>query len=236
MFSPSGGILYHLRAWRRQRLWRSFTVEVAEWLRDWPLRRDHLLLIGPSAGYTLPLAWLNSFARIDAYDIDPFAGWLLKRRLPKAKFHRADMFWQNGALSTAPLKEALAFHRRAHPGATVCTLFSNVLGQVRLERAVTDPEWDRFLVELRQTLTELPWASYHDLYTVEPLTYQEHLALGNCLRGLQDPSQIKQIKWTKPFELLDHTTGGRWTEGLQKTRMIWSLHRKSLHIIEAVRK
>lgn len=63
--SPSGGLTYHLRALRwRRRLWAPFRAQVAAWLAAWQPPCSELLLLGPSAGYTLDPAFLSRFAAI----------------------------------------------------------------------------------------------------------------------------------------------------------------------------
>lgn len=81
--SPSGGLTYHLRALRwRRRLWTPFRAQVAAWLAAWQPPCSELLLLGPSAGYTLDPAFLSRFAAIHAVEPDPLAHWLLRRRFP----------------------------------------------------------------------------------------------------------------------------------------------------------
>ncbi|MGL4407279.1 MAG: hypothetical protein ACRCTU_02685, partial [Zoogloea sp.] len=56
--STSGGLVYHLRAWRARRQWAAFHAQVAAWLAAWMPERHRLVLVGPSAGYALPLGFL----------------------------------------------------------------------------------------------------------------------------------------------------------------------------------
>lgn len=201
IFRPSGGLLYHLRAWRERRNWRGFAQDLERWLADWNPPRAHLMLVGPSAGYTLPTNWLRDFARITAYDLDPLAPKLFARNHPgvNVSFHRADAFGRGRALSLVPLREALF----EHPDATV--LFSNVLGQLLLEKKASETEWLTFLGDLRKLLADRAWASYHDLFTHE--------------RG----------------EVIDHLLDGDWKRGLASRRFTWALTARSRHEVEGVR-
>ena len=62
LVSPTGGLIYHWRAWRyRRSLWRPFIEPLAIWLADWTPAERALLLVGPSAGYCLPAALLERF-------------------------------------------------------------------------------------------------------------------------------------------------------------------------------
>src|SRR4051794_9109699 len=96
IFRPSGGALYHWRAFRRRHAWRDFNREIEDWLNAWDCPREHLILIGPSGGYTLPTAWLKSFSNISAYDLDPLAPlfFRLRHRGVKVEFRRQDIFWR----------------------------------------------------------------------------------------------------------------------------------------------
>lgn len=180
IFRPSGGLLYHWRALRSRSRWQAFAVEIEDWLSAWNPPRAHLLLIGPSAGYTLPSRWLESFARVTAYDTDPLASFFFRRRHPSAnaEFKRTDVFWNGGRLSAGVLKRELAKHPQA------CVLFSNVLGQLLLEGTASEDEWLAFLRELRGTLNGRVWASYHDIFTHEDGEVIDHLLTGEWREGL----------------------------------------------------
>lgn len=180
LIRPSGGLYYHLRAWRHGRLWQPFRDRLAEWLNAWNCPREELILLGPSAGYSLPDFWLKTFKRIEAFDLDPLAGPLFRRQHPNVSvhFHRVNLFWQDGKLSTQPLKELLA----AHPRAAV--LFCNVLGQVLLEGRASEDEWTAFLRRLREVLNSQSWASYHDVLTVEGSSAIDHLLEGEWVQDL----------------------------------------------------
>jgi hypothetical protein len=180
IFRPSGGLHYHWRALRRRNAWRPFARAVENWLAAWSCPRNELVLIGPSAGYTLPTAWLKSFDRVIAYDLDPLAPWIFRRRHRgvRARFERRDVFWRDGRLSTDALSDIL----RRHGKATI--LFTNVLGQVLLEGQADEQEWKTFLKELRLRLHGRAWASYHDTFTHENGEIIDHLLTGDWSRGL----------------------------------------------------
>lgn len=181
LFRPSGGLVYHWRALKNGRRWRTFRRDVAQWLDFWDCSKEHLVLIGPSGGHTLPTKWLRSFQKIDAYDLDPLAKFFfqLRHRHPALTFHQKDMFWREGRLSLAPMQEVLAEHPRAS------VLFCNVLGQVLLERPAEESHWYQFLKELRQLLNGRSWASFHDMYSKEKgFAEIDHLTNGSWLDGL----------------------------------------------------
>ena len=201
-FRPSGGLIYHWRAWRHRARWREFRDEVAAWLEEWPRTSDELLLIGPSAGYTLPTAWLRQFRVIHAFDLDPMAPFFFRRQHPgvNVKFHREDVFWDGEEFNTERLRPLL----RAHPDAMI--LLSNVLGQLLLEHVVPDRAWDGFLRDLRSSLIGRDWASYHDLYTHEDGEVIDHLTGGEWKDGLD----TRQFRWElsdKSMHLIEGVRG-----------------------------
>lgn len=186
LIRPSGGLYYHARAWLNGGRWRPFKNELAEWLESWPCPRNELILIGPSAGYTLPTPWLGRFGRITAFDLDPLAGPLFRRRhRTAADFHRVDLFWSEGRLSLRPLSELL----ERTPGATI--LFCNVLGQVLLEGRASEEEWAAFLRGLREKLRGRAWASYHDVRSSDGHMAIDHLTAGDWVNGLP----VRHMLW-----------------------------------------
>lgn len=208
IFRPSGGVLYHWRAWRRRAHWQPFVNDLEKWLTQWNAahltksvqKNSELILIGPSAGYTLPHPWLKRFSKITAYDLDPLAPLLFRRVHPgvTVMFKRKDAFWKDGRLSIEPLQKLLT----AHPHAAI--LFSNVLGQLLLEGTADETQWLKFLGTLREALNGRAWASYHDLYTHED------------------------------GEVIDHLLSGDWKQGLPTSEFRWPLTARSLHILEGV--
>ena len=241
-FRPSGGALYHLRALRRQRNWAPFSSHLARWVVDaittWLAARwldgwgaqPQLILIGPSAGYTLPSPWICRFSSILAYDLDPLAPWLFSRRhnLAQIEFKRQDLFWEKGELSMQALDEILI----AHPRATV--LFCNVLGQIPLEGHASEEQWNSFLTRLRSRLDGFQWASYHDLYSVTPLPLEQH---DRVVLEFARTGDIRQAlrHLPKKLEVTDHLMCGNWSAGLEKAWFPWSLSRNCLHVIEGIK-
>ncbi|MGZ3724055.1 MAG: hypothetical protein ACXVA9_14025 [Bdellovibrionales bacterium] len=229
MFRPSGGVLYHLRALRSRTRWRTFTDDLEKWLFNWRKPGGTLLLVGPSGGYTLSTKWLRGFDEIHAFDIDPLAAWFFGMRHPgvHAHFHRQDLFWRDGRLSTLAVESAL----QAHPKASV--LFCNVLGQLPLENRIPDGDMERYLKQLRASLQGSTWASYHDLYTVEPLPAANHEKVERAFRVGADITA--GVAGVPRLEIVDHTLAGDWGKGLQSERLSWPLTSRSLHLIEALK-
>jgi hypothetical protein len=156
--SGTGGFHWHLQAKMSLPRWETTQTAIAQFLTCIDPGSDHLLLLGGSAGWMMPPAWLQRFRRIDAYDIDPLAPPLFKWRHGKAleaqgvdiQFHRLD------AIASLP---ALL---RSHPKA--CLWFDNVLGQVRY-RLGDEEVAERQLGQLQHMLQGRHWGSLHDMYS-----------------------------------------------------------------------
>lgn len=74
LLTPSGGLVYHLRAWRyRAGLWAPFRQAVETWLASALLGPGELVLVGPSGGHCLPEVVLRRFERIVVLEPDPLA-------------------------------------------------------------------------------------------------------------------------------------------------------------------
>src|SRR5438067_1928170 len=138
--SYSGGTFYHLKAaLYSHALWDSHRQGVARFLKEWSPKEKVLVLIGPSAGYSLPTDFLSQFESIIAYEPDPVARLIFERRTglkPRWKGHYL-------------LEENL-------PGGAV--LISNLLGQLEIDVAEFKPR-------LLRQLSGREFASYHDIFS-----------------------------------------------------------------------
>ena len=151
--AASGGLVWHWRALRaRNTLWRPFRENLAEWLEAWRPAASRLILVGPSAGWTLPASLLARFDEVVALEPDPLARALLRHRFAGARlvFSRLDLFAPGG----------LAALRQLFPGHAL--LFCNVLGQLSPE-----PGAQAWCETLRHSLADYCWASWHDLASSE---------------------------------------------------------------------
>jgi hypothetical protein len=149
LFHDSGGLVYHLRAWRwRDTLWRAYHAQVAAWLRAWRPRARHLVLIGPSGGYALSTEFLARFAAVTALEPDPLARIILRHRFPGVAWRFA-----------GPLADPADLPAE-HPDAAF--LFCNLLGQAW--RVAPMPDWQ---VRLEAALRGREWASFHDVASTD---------------------------------------------------------------------
>lgn len=142
----SGGFFYHLRALRfKSRYWGSHLEGTARFLAKWNPRSKSILLVGPSAGYSLPKGWLSRFETILAYEPDPIARFMFERR------HGVRPHW---IPKRFPFQSAEPLGELPEPVGAV--LFCNILGQIVI------PNPGRFGPILRAALEGREWASYHD--------------------------------------------------------------------------
>jgi len=142
----SGGIFYHLRALRfRKALWESHRQGVAAFLKAWNPQARSIILIGTSAGYSIPAGWLGRFEKVIAWDPDPVARVLFER------IHGIKPDWVRRKF---PFSSADPMRELPRDGSAI--LFCNVLGQIEI------PSTRRLQKSLELHLEGREWASYHD--------------------------------------------------------------------------
>jgi hypothetical protein len=210
LLHPSGGLGYHLRAWRHaDGLWRSFRRTVAGWLADWAPPTDHLVLIGPSAGYSLDDAFLARFSRITALEPDPLARWLFRRRFPGTRID-----WAGALDDPAQLP-------RRHPDAAY--LFCNLLGQT-LQGSRTG-----WAATITDALAGQHWASYHEIVSTRqpplrlaPLDLDRLVPLEDLLARVWPGGEL---------EVVDHDTYGLCPDAPRRYA-IWPLAAGQFHLVE----
>ncbi len=171
LVNGAGGLAYHLTALRfRRTLWQPYHAQVADVLALWAPPQRALVVIGPSAGWNLPAAFLARFDTVTAIEPDPLARWLLRRRFAKVhwQFDANDYFTPHGPLPWRDNLDRL-FARYPHQA----LLFSEFLGQllglypdaVATERdgaLVTTPAFDAWRGHLRAHLQARTFCTLHD--------------------------------------------------------------------------
>ncbi|MFT3735858.1 MAG: hypothetical protein QM776_12670 [Rhodocyclaceae bacterium] len=220
----SGGLVWHWRALRHRRsLWAPFCNTVAGWLDAWTAPRDKLLIIGPSAGYTLNADWLRNWPEIAACEPDPLARWLLQRRMARTiRYERINVFARGG-----PGLLAQAFPRHA-------ILFSNVLGQC----APRDADAARWYAELHAALRQHHWASYHDVASSSRAPDRTEAASGLEVTSLE--TALAQFWQGGELEITDHGTFGLGLAEPAKAESplterafaVWRLRPDQHHLVE----
>lgn len=238
--SPTGGVLYHLRAIRScEREWAPFREEISAWLRPWLqiAAREHgeILIVGPSAGYTLEPGLFKDFKRVIAIEPDPIA------RLLFAKRHGFTPDWLQIGKLDADLKE-WARVLELNPHAAI--LFSNVLGQLYLRHDFRRAWEEDAPLEWRQKFQSLiasrAFASYHDRLSGPQGPRAERL---NQLHSwTSNADLVKNYYDTIPnsraeaLALADHRTEHLFdrNRGSEFKYWVWRLDQRSYHLIEGV--
>ena len=205
----SGGWWWHVRALRyRSALWAPFQAAVRDWLSVWEPTQRKLLLVGPSAGHTLPLDLLQKrFDHIVACEPDPLARYWLQRRLRSIRY------------VSVPRLDATGIARLAHDHPDTAILFCNVLGQIPTPAA----GW----LDALAPLAGHDWASFHDLLSTARPPDRIALSAGDetCL------DEIAAHYWQGGvLELTDHQTFGLG-DPPTRSHTLWRLTPRQWHVI-----
>jgi hypothetical protein len=218
---PSGGLRWHLRAWRHRRIHDPFRHDIGRFLQSWDHGSKELLVVGPSAGWFLPQSFLLRFSRLVLIDLDTSAPIFFRLRHGRAlRQCGVDTDWiQEDFVECLP--RLLAVSRDP------AVLFCNVLGQLALERTDADAR----LAELPAMLTEHRWASFHDRFSARvPVeappgeqAFTSHIPM--------DGDMLQKLGYSG--EWCDHGTGGILPAGSLKCYLPWRIDPRRLHWIEA---
>ena len=199
MFSSNitGGPAWHWQAWRSQKAWAPTVDALETWLfaQTAGTPKPKLLLMGASAGWMMPNAWLCQYKEIHTYDIDPLAARLFKWRHGsklRAKGIELQCHTQNALTDLSAILNA-------HPEA--CVFFDNVLGQLRFNSS------DILLVEkniarIVKTLKGREWGSVHD-------------RMSGPVSGAIPLSPELEGKWPQALGHLDNEQAQKWLSSLQ---------------------
>jgi hypothetical protein len=238
----TGGIAWHWLAWRSQARWANTSQAIAHWLLNQAqvfkpegvTGQPSLLLIGASAGWMMSSKWLQQFARVDTFDIDPLAAHLFKWR------HGAALKAHGVALHchTQDALYDLPALLNAHPKA--CVFFDNVLGQVRFQRPATAwQQVEKDIDLIRKQLSGREWGSVHDRMsgpTVDLI--QSHEALPLRKSEWNDQQWLTQLNAQSPW--LDHLTHGVFAagngsqiKGVQVQDFAWNFSPRYRHWLQA---
>ena len=220
LFHPSGGLIYHWRAWRwRRTLWAPFHDQVRRWLTDWRPACTHLVLVGPSGGYALSRQFLERFERITVLEPDPLARRILAWRFPGRPFN-----WR----ASGGLARPDGFHWLAARFPDGAFLFCNLLGQDLLG-APHDFDRSAWLARLEPGLSGHAWASWHDLAsTVRPPDRQAVLSLA-AAQPLD--ATLAHFWHGGELSIYDHLTAGLCPASPRQVA-VWQLAPNRHHLIE----
>ena len=224
LFSLSGGLAWHLRAFRHRKGWSQFIAAVNWWLGTWNHGCKGLLLLGPSAGWCLQGSFLAGFQRIHAIDLDPLAPVFFKR------LHGPDLGRVGTTLTweRADFFERLDDLLRMYPGHAI--LFSNVLGQ----HALHQREPGRAESDLKALATRLlgrQWASFHDRLSGTWPTGRPIPAPFRLEKA--EEATVLAARVAGQGEWIDHLTTHVLPDNCKRIVMPWPITPGRLHWIEA---
>jgi hypothetical protein len=236
--NPAGGLRYHARALLGARAWAPFRAAMAGWLAEFEPRVKRAVLVGPSAGYSFPDAFLQRFDSLLVLEPDPLAGFLLTRRLRRLGVAHIHLEQRDQLI--APLLEGragLAELLSADP--ELCLIFGNLLGQTRF--LLTEADFERFKSAFRERIVPLlagrAWLSFHDRLS-GPLAPRLRAPYRAAAR-LDDAALLREVYPSDQpgaeVELFDHHSGGFFPSTLPHAYFDWQIDRAHHHLIEAVR-
>lgn len=220
LLHPSGGLLYHFRAWRwRRSRWLPFHSEVARWLDAWHPDSHHLVLIGPSGGYALNARFLDRFQRITVLEPDALACHLLRKRFADFKFEFAESHW---------LTQPDGGHLLAQRYPDAAFLFCNLLGQKLVGQGARHDR-QAWLAALQTALQQREWASWHDLAS----TSRRPDRFGQLSLPRAEPlDDLLTRFWIGGMlEIHDHECSGMLANS-PRHYAIWSLAPSHYHLVE----
>ena len=224
----TGGLGWHLKAWRyRQRLWTGYLQQTHAFLKDWseqslePAGAQRLIMVGASAGWSLPASWVQSFDELVLIDPDPLAPWLFGRNHPNSEGQHREWVRRD-------FRQVLP-NLLAGPKSTA-VLFNNLLGQLRLTSQDLDATESQ-LAELKTRLGGAHWASFHDRLSGDWSAAQQSAG------AITAEGQIDNARLTKAFakggEWLDHLTADVLPQTSKRWIYPWRITPDRLHVVEA---
>lgn len=235
LFNSAGGVSYHLRAALHGKTrWQPFRIALRAWLSEWQPSERHLVLVGPSAGYSLPWAWLTRFDCLTILEPDPLARWLLRRRLTsQATTQRLDCsFVKEDHLLGEPsrLVELVA-------GRDAAILFCNVLGQLGhlLGPDASDANLQAIKLAVQAALAGRSFASYHDRVSGRGVPTRAASGHHSDRRLTDTELGALYAESASPVTLFDHGSDGIFDASLPHSYFAWQLTPGYFHLIEAVR-
>jgi hypothetical protein len=225
--NPAGGLNYHLRSVLNRKRWRPFCETVEGWLIDWHREcqlstYSTLVLIGASAGYTLPISFLSQFRVIVLNEPDPVAQMLFRARFSKSG---AKIIWdRTDYLGTCHIntqktnkheqktevqKPKLYLLNDQYPNSAI--LFCNVLGQVPvllhpLDAATVENHMKILGEQILNLTSKHAVATYHDRFSkniLQPHEVIDHLTKDMFGRNTQAIRIRKEFPWRLSM-LIEH--------------------------------
>lgn len=226
LFHPSGGLRYHLRAWRRSRVqWQPYRDEIDRFFKSSDFRGRHLVVFGSSGGYLFPKGLFSRFETVDLVDFDPLSFSIFRFKHPewKGRAIRVNFLeeWKHS------LEDPVVFLDRLGVPADSSLLFMNVLGQL------TDREQRAFFPGLTALLAGRAWASVHDrLVFDQPVSWREKPAPESISDTLL--ANALQDSRGRPLAECESSGVSNRFRGARHEYFIWSLRETQVQVCEAV--
>jgi hypothetical protein len=224
----TGGWHWHWRAWRSKERWAPAAAQLSDWLLTQTMPRQQLVLIGASAGWMLPTAWLAQFTEVHAWDLDHWAAPLLRWRHGRALQAQGIPLH----VHTGDGLAALAHCTRTLPNAFFW--FDNVLGQLRFTSSDL-ASIERQLRQLHKHMRAVAWGSVHDrmsgrceLRPSLPMPLQSLTPLS--MESAQAQTWLHQMGAISPW--LDHLTEQVLPEGTPVQHLAWAFKPGYAHWLE----
>lgn len=236
LVTPTGGLVYHLRALRYGRAWRPFRAAIARWLTQVLPPSEELVLVGPSAGHCLPMDHLRRFERLVVLEPDALARSILKRRLrhDRVELRTGDELVEPLLRGGPGLVQLLSQRPRA------AVLFCNLLGQLTL--ALSEPQQAHFEAEFRKRvwprLEGRAWASFHDHWSLDVDDTSPSVVSGElCFDARPSEDELGRAVFGPtgpPVSVLDHGTTELFPSELARRYFSWPIAARTLHVVEAL--
>ena len=230
MGNPSGGWRWHWRAWRAQARWQTTAAQLQAWLMAQADMPAHTLVwVGASAGWMMPTAWLQRFAHIHAWDIDPMAQALCERRHGRAlRAHGVQMHWHRGD-ALAALPQLVAQHPQA------LFWFDNLLGQLCLMPPDPPDRVPERLRQLRRQLNSVAWGSVHDrasgpVRADSAMPEPMHTTGGQSTEGPAMQAWLQRAGALSPWS--DHHTATVFDQTTPVQWLAWPFWPRHWHVLE----
>ncbi|MBX7230764.1 MAG: hypothetical protein K1X29_01630 [Bdellovibrionales bacterium] len=241
-WNPTGGLFYHWLAFKySHRLWEHHKETISLWLNSWQPSSSHLVLVGPSGGYSLPNKFLKKFENISALEIDPLAPWFfqLNHKNLNTKFYNENFFVSSSKKFNI---NAIADIKNKFPGAAI--LFCNLLGQLPLltkDFSCKQTEWTK---KISEDLKGVDWASFHDIWSGKNIPHSNSIrkvpsdsSLNESIHFFfnNDKKTLKEFRPNRnPSIITDHGTADLFLKHTHRIQWLWKLDLTHSHCIEAV--
>ena len=222
LLNPAGGPSYHLKALLFSRHWTIFQQDIQRWLEGWGPPKREIMLIGPSAGYNLPVHWISSFQKRSGIDPDPFARATFRLKHGPVEWLKYKWFCVDYSSKSAlfPINH---LEKLCHENPKCPILFCNILGQIpvlyRKEVRNNPKAFAKWKSDFSNLMKKRTFASFHDIYSAD----RNFVLLGS------------DYEWTVGSNVIDHQISDLFSDFSDRCYFKWPLTPKSHHLIEGVR-